>query len=344
MPYWVFRKVFCVRSSEESDVMNIYKASLLIIFCLVVPSIEASAQQKEALDGHLKLYFQEGIQTPVYGFVHPETGTRVTLSCVNHVGKGSYFDYIKRSLAGCDTVIYEDSDIANKVFTESDLEEASKLLKTGNQNKAGWVKNALLSNGSLFMEFVKSIYTSYIIAATASGCEFESVELESRRNLDNWVSGGKIIPDDPEKQKVRRQEMDKAFLKCKDLPAEVLADQVWDIKIYGLYSNRARKDKSVKFTTRNFSSVLDKVYTAKEGMSLYQEMYLNPVEESMMKEIFDPLVANSDNPKKLHIGIKYGVEHATRLTELLTSRGFELKKTTWLVSIPLKFGVKVDNR
>jgi hypothetical protein len=319
------------------------KSTLLVaLLLLVVPSTPASGQKTDVLDGHFRLYYQDAIFTPVYEFEHPDTKVKVTLACVNHAGLGDYFKEVGDCLADCTTVIYEDNTISTTSVDESSLEELKKSLAVPPQwTRDIWISRTKAAKEQLFNEYVKSMYAAFIIGAIASGCELEADILQEKRDMSNWISGDEyfveLLKKDPVKRKAHELRIEKLFRKTNTLPGEIFAGQVWDIKLRGQNADTARTTGKIEYHPRTFYSVIYNIYSVDKVIALYQEIYVNPADEAMFEGVFDPLVTRSTASADLHVGIKYGVEHATHLTKLLKDRDFELKETTWLVSMPLKY-------
>jgi len=293
------------------------------------------------LEGHFRLYYQDAVFTPVYRFEHPTTKVKVTLTCVSHAGVGTYYTEVGKSLVDCTTVIYEDNEISTTSVSEGSFDELRKAFEVPlGWDRDSWILKTNTSKEQLFHEYVRTMYAAFIIGANASGCELEADALQENRSMSNWISGDEyfkeLLKKDAVKRKAHEIEVQRLLRKANSLPGKLLAGQVWDIKQRGQDANFAMTKGIIKYLPRTFHAIIYNIYAYDKTISLFQEIYTNPVDEAMFEGVFDPMNTTSTGSENLHIGIKYGVEHAKHLTKLLKDRDFELKETTWLTCIPLK--------
>lgn len=251
---------------------------------------------------------KSGIYTFAHYYHHPINKREVVMVGMNHVGDEGYFARIKKTLAPCDLVIFEDIRKERNAGRDYEAEELSM--------------RKIVFEGATEEAFMVSMNLYFMVASKAfSLAEKEEEAFDDEYRRPHWFSGDTILL-----AKTLGQEYEEN-LRC----------------ISTLRTITTEKKRAVAEYVREAITRMDRGELGKRAIATgFIFFYSDPtIVEILLRAlaeprdlhclgVFDKLVRER-NPRK--VGIKFGAGHIANQRSLLEKRGYVLQKSQKLCNI-----------
>ena len=252
---------------------------------------------------------KSGMYTFAHYYHHPIDKRQVIMVGMNHVGDEGYFARVKKILASCDLVLFED---------------IRKEINDGHDYGAEELNMRKIVFGGIIQEaFMVSLQLYFMLADKAfSQAEKEEETFDDEYQRPSWFSGDMMTLTETQWQKYEENLMRA-------------------LGVIPLERKRAVVEYAREAISRMDRGELNKRTTAEGFMFLYSDptitellsqVFAMPRDLHCLNE-FDRLVKER-NPQK--IGIKFGAGHTANQRLLLEKRGYVLQRSQRLCNIFFK--------